>query len=100
MARSLGLGVPEDLSIVGFDDHDLSEALGLTTVAQPVRTIGELAALQLAGLVVGAAHGHGHPPVDRVAAGANRVIVPTMLVVRGSTAPPAGGPPAPGRGSR
>lgn len=77
-ARARGLRVPEDLSVVGIDDHDLAESTGLTTVAQPVRTLGELAALQLAGMI---AH-HGEPtPVQRVS-------VPTMLIVRESTAAP------------
>ncbi len=79
-AHGLGLRVPEDLSVVGIDDHDLAEPLGLTTVAQPVRTLGELAALHLAGLI-------GDPGQPQPT---GRVIVPTMLVVRGSTAPPAG----------
>jgi DNA-binding LacI/PurR family transcriptional regulator len=82
-ARSLGLRIPEDLSVVGIDDHDLSESLGLTTVAQPVRTLGELAALQLAGLI---AH-HGEPQ------SAQRVMVPTMLVVRATTARAEGARP-------
>jgi DNA-binding LacI/PurR family transcriptional regulator len=80
-ARALGLRVPEDLSVVGIDDHDISESLGLTTVAQPVRTLGELAALQLAGLIGN--HAQSHP--------AQRVVVPTLLVVRESTAAPADG---------
>jgi DNA-binding LacI/PurR family transcriptional regulator len=79
-ARSLGLRIPEDLSVVGIDDHDLAESLGLTTVAQPVRTLGELAALQLAGLV-----GHHNEPAP-----AQRVMVPTMLVVRETSASPEG----------
>jgi LacI family transcriptional regulator, repressor for deo operon, udp, cdd, tsx, nupC, and nupG len=77
-ARALGLRIPEDLSVVGIDDHDISESMGLTTVAQPVRTLGELAALQLAGLI--GKHPQDHP--------AQRVVVPTLLVVRDSTAPP------------
>ncbi len=84
-ARSLGLRIPEDLSIVGIDDHDISESMGLSTVAQPVRTLGELAALQLAGLI--GHHWDAHA--------AQRVVVPTLLVVRASTAPPAGGQPLP-----
>jgi len=80
-ARALGLRIPEDLSLVGIDDHDISESMGLTTVAQPVRTLGELAALQLAGLIGHHLNAHG----------AQRVVVPTLLVVRTSTAPPEGG---------
>jgi LacI family repressor for deo operon, udp, cdd, tsx, nupC, and nupG len=79
-ARERDLRVPEDLSVVGIDDHDLAEVAGLTTVAQPVRTLGELAALQLAGLI---SHLGGPAPDAR------RVMVPTMLIIRDSTAPPA-----------
>ncbi|MGB7983258.1 MAG: LacI family DNA-binding transcriptional regulator [Candidatus Nanopelagicales bacterium] len=79
-ARELGLRIPEDLSVVGIDDHDLSEPFGLTTVAQPVRTLGELAALHLAGLI----GDHGSPTAI------GRVMVPTMLVVRASSGPPQG----------
>jgi DNA-binding LacI/PurR family transcriptional regulator len=82
-ARTMGLRIPEDLSIVGIDDHDISESMGLTTVAQPVRTLGELAALQLAGLI-------GHHAEETHA---RRVLVPTLLVVRASTAPPEGARP-------
>jgi LacI family repressor for deo operon, udp, cdd, tsx, nupC, and nupG len=72
---------------VGIADHDLSGVRGLTTVAQPVRTRGELASLQLAGLI------GQHPPAGAVpGSGAvpERVMVPTMLVVRASTGPPGG----------
>ncbi len=77
-ARGLGLRIPEDLSVVGIDDHDVSGAVGLSTVAQPVRTLGELAALQLAGMI--ADHTGSTPSA--------RVVVPTMLVVRSTTRPP------------
>ena len=40
-AREHGLRVPEDLSVAGFDDHDVAWALDLTTVAQPVMGLGE-----------------------------------------------------------
>ncbi|WP_210479253.1 LacI family DNA-binding transcriptional regulator [Naasia sp. SYSU D00948] len=33
-AREIGLRVPEDLSVVGIDDHELAPFFGLTTVAQ------------------------------------------------------------------
>lgn len=42
--RELGLRVPEDLSIIGFDDHPVSESIGLTTIRQPVRELGRRAA--------------------------------------------------------
>ncbi|MGP5073034.1 LacI family DNA-binding transcriptional regulator [Arthrobacter rhombi] len=33
-ARDLGLRVPEDVSVIGIDGHELGELLGLTTIAQ------------------------------------------------------------------
>lgn len=44
IATSLGLDIPHDLSIVGFDDHEVSEFIGLTTVRQDVVGHGEKAA--------------------------------------------------------
>jgi DNA-binding LacI/PurR family transcriptional regulator len=43
-ARDHGLDVPADLSVAGFDDHEVSWALDLTTVAQPVVGLGEAVA--------------------------------------------------------
>jgi DNA-binding LacI/PurR family transcriptional regulator len=43
-AHSLGLAVPEDLAVVGFDDGELAEALDLTTVRQPLEESGRAAA--------------------------------------------------------
>jgi len=45
-AASVGLSVPDDLSIVGFDNLDISEHLDppLTTIAQPFLKIGQSAA--------------------------------------------------------
>jgi len=42
--RSRGLESPSDVAIIGFDDHKMSALMGLTTIRQPVETIGELAA--------------------------------------------------------
>ncbi|MBO3663107.1 LacI family DNA-binding transcriptional regulator [Microbacterium stercoris] len=42
-ARDLGLQVPNDISIIGVDDHDQSEFFGLTTVAQFPREQGAAA---------------------------------------------------------
>jgi LacI family transcriptional regulator, repressor for deo operon, udp, cdd, tsx, nupC, and nupG len=33
-ARDMGLTVPEDISVIGVDDHELADFFGLTTVAQ------------------------------------------------------------------
>lgn len=72
-----GLRVPDDVSVVGFDDFRLiSEALdpGLTTVALPYREIGELAAR----------HAFSDEPAP-----AGTVLVPCRAVLRGTVARPA-----------
>lgn len=74
--RRAGLDVPHDLSVIGIDDHPLAELTDLSTVRQPVREQGVLAGQMLLGLL------RGDDDVDRA------VIVPTQLVLRGSTAPP------------
>lgn len=43
-ARELGIEVPADLSVVGFDDIEMSECIGLTTVRQPLEESGRTAA--------------------------------------------------------
>lgn len=42
-ASDLSFGVPTDVEIIGFDDGKLAEAIGLTTVRQPLEESGELA---------------------------------------------------------
>jgi DNA-binding LacI/PurR family transcriptional regulator len=80
-----GLRVPEDLSVVGFDDVPMSQWISppLTTVRQPIT---ELAALATRALL-NAEHG-----VADLAPG--RVELSTSLIVRGSTAPPSRRPVA------
>lgn len=75
-ARTIGLDVPEDLSVAGFDDDPLAEAFSvpLTTVAQPRERIGRVAAT----LVVDRIEGRRQD--------SERIILPTRLVVRRSTA--------------
>lgn len=75
--REAGLRVPQDISVVGIDDHEMAEFFELTTVAQPVHEQGRLAAQLLLEAIRG----------DRDAEPA-AVTVPTRLVVRGTTAPP------------
>lgn len=72
--RRAGLRVPDDVSIVGFDDHELAAMMDLTTVAQPAADQGRIAAQLL---------------LDRIAGGAQEQRqVPTRLVLRSSTCPP------------
>ena len=81
-AEQLGLDVPGDLSVVGFDDSPLARRLRpqLTTVHQDVAEKGRLAAAELR-----AAMEHH----DAGSARAPRVVLPTELVVRESTARPS-----------
>ncbi|NNL94172.1 MAG: substrate-binding domain-containing protein, partial [Xanthomonadales bacterium] len=46
VAHELGLGIPNQLSIAGFDDIPLASQVwpSLTTVKQPIQKMGELAA--------------------------------------------------------
>lgn len=80
-ARDLGLAVPQDLSVIGIDDHYLSRLMGLTTVRQDVEAQGERAATLLLGALVDDTD--LDPDTD--------VLLPTELVERASTAPPARG---------
>jgi DNA-binding LacI/PurR family transcriptional regulator len=46
-AARAGLTVPDDLSVIGFDDIELATAIGLTTVRQPLRESGRAGAALL-----------------------------------------------------
>ncbi len=78
-ARELGLRIPEDLSIVGFDDLPIARWVGppLTTVRQPLMEMAETAAKLVLSL--------GR---DEDTSAATRVELATSLVVRNSTAAP------------
>jgi LacI family transcriptional regulator len=72
-----GRGVPEDVSIIGFDDIPASPHFGrkgLTTIRQPITRIGELALETLLQLC----DGRAEP--------GKRILVPVELIVRGTTA--------------
>ena len=43
-ARDRGLRAPQDVAIIGFDDLDIAEYVGLTTVRQPLEQSGRIAA--------------------------------------------------------
>ena len=75
--RDLGLRVPEDLSVVGYDDVDLARYVTppLTTVHQPKLRLGELAMQMLLAIL------EGHPVTNQ--------LLPVNLIIRQSTAPPA-----------
>ena len=77
--REAGLRVPEDVSVIGIDDHEMAEFFDLTTVAQPVHEQGQLAATLLLEALDEDVGQRTRPPA---------IIVPTRLVVRRTTAPP------------
>lgn len=74
--RRTGVPVPERMSVIGMDDHEMASVVDLTTVAQPVQEQGAIAAQLLIDTISGRLTG----PTE--------VIVPTRLVVRGSTGSP------------
>lgn len=78
-ARRLGLRVPADLSVVGFDDTQVASIATppLTTVHQPIADIGRTALVSVLRLA------RGETLVTK------RVALSTELIVRSSTCPPA-----------
>jgi LacI family transcriptional regulator len=78
VANKLGLSIPGDLSIVGFDDGPLAARLlpSMTTIRLPIRELGRLAAMKIL-----------HP---EAAGGAQAMVTPLEphLVIRDSCQPP------------
>lgn len=74
-ARDLGLDVPGQLSVTGYDDLEIADLFGLTTVHQPLEETGTRAVERLLALI------------DRKADGPLREVLPVRLVVRRTTGP-------------
>ena len=76
-ANRLGLRVPEDLSVAGFDDAPIASVMwpDLTTIAQPFEKIGEAAV---------SAFMKNRPSDEQVS---ETIVVPHQLIVRASTGP-------------
>jgi DNA-binding LacI/PurR family transcriptional regulator len=77
-ARRSGLGVPEDVSVVGYDDSALMSCTDppLTTVRQPIEAMGRAAVKLLVS------------QIDGTVAPSERLLFEPELVVRASAAPP------------
>ena len=82
-ANALGLAVPGDLSVVGFDDNPLAQRMrpALTTVRQDVAAKGQAAAAALTAAIQRSRTGSGGR--------ARNVLLPTELIIRDSTAKPS-----------
>jgi LacI family transcriptional regulator len=77
VAHSLGLGVPEDLSVVGFDDAPLAGQVwpALTTIRQPILGMAEMAVDLLIDIL-------SEKPADHA-----KHVIPSELTFRQSTGP-------------
>jgi DNA-binding LacI/PurR family transcriptional regulator len=84
-AIEAGLRVPEDLSVIGFDGVPSAAFTEppLTTVTQPIEHKGDLTARALLA-ALDPENGGGMPPGEPP----KRTILPTELLVRGTTGPP------------
>jgi LacI family transcriptional regulator len=82
-ALRLGLSIPGDLSVVGYDDSPLASQLwpAMSTIRLPVRDLGRQAAAMLL----------GSDPPQRGARPAAQVSITPHLLVRDSCQPPQGG---------
>jgi LacI family transcriptional regulator len=74
-SRSLGIAVPGELSVIGFDDIEVAGYVGLTTVRQPLVESGRRGARLLLDVLTGRS-------VEPL-----RELLPLELVVRGTTGP-------------
>lgn len=76
-AAAAGLSVPDELSVIGFDDIDLASYVGLTTVRQPLYESGRRGGEHLL------------EALERGRNGADETLLPLELVVRRTSGPAA-----------
>ncbi len=65
-AQALHITVPDELSLVGYDGIELSELLKLSTIQQPLQTLGELGVQKLIALIEHADEGTSVPELIRL----------------------------------
>jgi DNA-binding LacI/PurR family transcriptional regulator len=78
-AREVGLAVPDDLSVVGYDDIEIADYVGLTTIRQQLFDSGRLGAEMLL------------REIDNRSTTPPSIVLNPQVVVRGTTAPPKEG---------
>lgn len=83
--RESGLRIPQDVSVVGFDDVQSAafQNPGLTTVRQPLHKMGVLAAQTLLKQILSPSSNLEAPPLH-----ASQLVVDPEFIVRGSTSQP------------
>ena len=75
-ARDAGLDIPQDLSIIGYDDIEIAEYFYLTTIRQPLFASG-VEGVELLLETIAAPLPSPH-----------RLVMPIELIIRNTTAPP------------
>lgn len=73
-ARELGIRIPDELSLIGIDDHELAEMFGLTTIRQRPREQGARAARMMLDAIEGGTR-----------TSTEEIQLPVDLLVRSST---------------
>jgi len=76
-ARDAGLRIPEDLSVIGYDDIEIADIMGLTTIRQMLFESGQRGVELLLETLE-------NPHMEPV-----HCVLPTELIVRDTTAPPS-----------
>jgi DNA-binding LacI/PurR family transcriptional regulator len=74
--QDAGLKVPQDVSVIGYDDIEIAEYLSLTTIRQPLFALG----VEGVELLLNS--------IANVPRAPHRVLLPVELVVRDTTGPP------------
>jgi DNA-binding LacI/PurR family transcriptional regulator len=76
-ARKLGVRVPEDLSVIGYDDIEIADIMQLSTMRQLLFESGQRGAESLL------------ETLDNPTIRPTQQVLPTELVVRNTTSPPS-----------